>query len=126
MSDIATAPRPAVPTTLSGIVADAFARVPDAPFLRTVDGTVSTYRDADRQSLQLRVALNRAGVQPGDRVAVQVEKSPFSLMLYLACLRTGAVYVPLNTGYTEPEVEYVVNDVEPAVIVTVNSSVLPA
>jgi malonyl-CoA/methylmalonyl-CoA synthetase len=117
MSDIATAPRPAVPTTLSGIVADAFARVPDAPFLRTVDGTVSTYRDADRRSLQLRVALNRAGVQPGDRVAVQVEKSPFSLMLYLACLRAGAVYVPLNTGYTEPEVEYVVNDVEPAVIV---------
>ncbi len=47
--------------------------------------------------------LARHGVKPGDRVAVQVEKSPEALILYLACLRLGAIYLPLNTDYTANE-----------------------
>jgi malonyl-CoA/methylmalonyl-CoA synthetase len=61
--------------------------------------------------------LAHHGVRPGDRVAVQVEKSPNALCLYLACLRAGAVYLPLNTGYTPSELAYFVGDAEPRVFV---------
>ena len=62
-------------------------------------------------------ALVALGVAPGDRIAVQVEKSPANLVLYLASLRTGAVYLPLNTAYTLSEVGYFVGDAEPVLIV---------
>ena len=61
--------------------------------------------------------LARLGVGPGDRVAVQVEKSVANLLLYLACLRRGAVYLPLNTAYTLAELDYFFGDAEPALIV---------
>lgn len=61
--------------------------------------------------------LAHHGVKPGDRVAVQVEKSPNALCLYLACLRMGAVYLPLNTGYTPAELAYFVGDAEPRLFV---------
>jgi malonyl-CoA/methylmalonyl-CoA synthetase len=57
------------------------------------------------------------GVEPGDRVAVQVEKSPEALILYLATLRAGAVYLPLNTGYTLAELDYFIGDAEPRLVV---------
>ena len=90
---------------------------PRRRFFGTLDGAICTYGDAGRRAESLGTGLRRAGVSPGDRVAVQVEKSAFSVMLYLACLHAGAIYVPLNTGYTDDEVEYVVRDVEPAVVV---------
>lgn len=61
--------------------------------------------------------LLAAGVAPGDRVTVQVEKSFENLILYLAVLRIGAVYMPLNTAYTEAELEYFIGDAEPRVLV---------
>lgn len=61
--------------------------------------------------------LSRHGVRPGDRVAVQVEKSPEALVLYLACLRAGAVYLPLNTAYTPVELAYFVADAEAKILV---------
>jgi malonyl-CoA/methylmalonyl-CoA synthetase len=57
------------------------------------------------------------GVKPGDRVAVQAEKSPAALILYLACLRAGAIYLPLNTGYTPGELAYFVQDAEPRLFI---------
>jgi malonyl-CoA/methylmalonyl-CoA synthetase len=62
-------------------------------------------------------ALRDLGVEPGDRVAVQVEKSIEAVMLYLACARAGAVFLPLNTAYTAAEVEYFLTDAEPRVFV---------
>lgn len=62
-------------------------------------------------------ALLAAGVAPGDRVTVQVEKSFENLLLYLAVLRIGAVYMPLNTAYTEAELEYFIGDAEPRLLV---------
>ena len=62
-------------------------------------------------------ALRSLGALPGDRVLVQVEKSPEALLLYLGCLRAGAVYVPLNTAYTAAEVRYFANDAQPRIIV---------
>jgi len=61
--------------------------------------------------------LLRAGVKPGNRVVAQVAKSPEAIALYLACLRVGAVYVPLNTAYTPAEVQYFLDDADAALFV---------
>ena len=62
-------------------------------------------------------ALNALGVEHGDRVTVQVEKSIANVLLYLAVIKAGAVYQPLNTAYTAAEVSYFVEDAEPKLIV---------
>ncbi len=62
-------------------------------------------------------ALTALGVKPGDRVLVQVEKSIPNVHLYLATLKVGAVYNPLNTAYTAAELDYFIRDAEPALIV---------
>ncbi len=62
-------------------------------------------------------ALLNLGVEPGDRVTVQVEKSVASVVLYLAVMKTGAVYQPLNPAYTDIEVDYFVSDAAPRLIV---------
>lgn len=90
---------------------------PDAVFIRTTDGRSWTYGDMLALSGRIASALKALDVQPGDRVAVQVEKSPEALMLYLACLRVGAVYLPLNTAYTLAELDYFIGDAEPRVVI---------
>ena len=62
-------------------------------------------------------ALSGWGVDVGDRVLVQTEKTPEAVSVYLACLKRGAVYVPINTAYTKPEVEYFIADCEPRLFV---------
>jgi len=89
----------------------------DAPFIRTPDGRTIIYGDMLAQSARMANVLVGEGVVPGDRVAVQVEKSPEALILYLACLRAGAVYLPLNPAYTPAEVAYFVSDAEPKAFV---------
>lgn len=78
-----------------------------------------TYSWDDIEDTSGRIAnlLLSFGVPAGSRVAVQVEKSPEALMLYLATLRAGLVYLPLNTAYHEAEVAYFLGDAEPAVVV---------
>lgn len=78
----------------------------------------------ERTHVQLHDAVGRcanvlsdAGVRPGDRVTVQVEKSFENVVLYLAVLRTGGVYMPLNTAYTSAELTYFLDDAEPRVLV---------
>ena len=66
---------------------------------------------------RLANVLAARGVKPGDRVAVQVEKSVPALVLYLATVRAGAVYLPLNTAYTLAELEYFIGDSEPSLVV---------
>ncbi|WP_136068089.1 malonate--CoA ligase [Modicisalibacter radicis] len=89
----------------------------EAPFITTREGHGYTYRQALARSAQLAGALQALGVAPGDRVAVQVDKSPETILLYLACLRLGGVYLPLNTGYTAEEIRYFLGDAEPALFV---------
>ena len=72
-----------------------------------------SYADMLDRTAQLANILVLSGVEPGDRVAVQVEKTPENLLLYLACLRAGAVYLPLNTAYTLAELDYFIGDAEP-------------
>ncbi len=90
---------------------------PERPLMRTDDGRALSYGDMLTRSAQLAHALARLHVRPGDRVAVQVEKSPEALMLYLACVRAGAVFLPLNTAYTLAELGYFFGDAEPRLVV---------
>src|SRR5471030_2379557 len=76
-----------------------------------------SFREAFAAAARIAHVLIRHGVVPGDRVAVQVEKSPQALFLYLACLRAGTVYLPLNTGYTPSELAYFVGDAQPRLFI---------
>ena len=92
------------------------AATPQAPFLIAPDGAVLTYDAALRRSAQLANTLRANGVRPGDRIAIQVEKSQTALLTWLAALQTGAVYLPLNTGYTTGELRYFLGDAKPALL----------
>src|SRR5687767_4414525 len=81
------------------------------------DGRILTYADLDLQTARYAAALAPAGVKPGDRVAVEVEKSPEPLVLYLGAVRAGAGFLPLTTAYTPAEVTYFLADAAPALFV---------
>ena len=61
--------------------------------------------------------LRALGVEPGDRVAVQVAKSPEALALYAAAVAIGAVFLPLNTAYTPTELAYFIGNATPRLFV---------
>ena len=89
--------------------------------------------DADMAYADLLVAVDKAagalaqcGIAAGDRVLVQVDKTPAAVVLYLACLKAGAVYTPINTAYTAPEVAYFLNDAEPELFVAGSAHRVPA
>ncbi len=76
-----------------------------------------SWSDIDQASGKLANLLVSLGLRQGDRVAVQVEKSPEALLLYLACLRAGCAYLPLNNAYQQGEVDYFVDDATPSLLV---------
>jgi malonyl-CoA/methylmalonyl-CoA synthetase len=86
-------------------------------FIETASGECCSYRHLANETARFARFLHTLGLSKGDRVAVQVEKSPQALMLYLACLRAGLIYLPLNTAYQADEIEYLLRDAEPAVMV---------
>ena len=81
------------------------------------DGRVWTYGDIERASGRIANLLLALGLQPGDRVAAQVEKTPEALVLYLATIRAGMVFLPLNPAYQRSEVEYFLRDAKPGLLV---------
>jgi malonyl-CoA/methylmalonyl-CoA synthetase len=85
--------------------------------IETQDGRRISYGDLIAQSGQMANVLVNLGVKPGDRVAAQTEKSVAGLVLYLATVRAGAVYLPLNTAYTLTELEYFITDAGPSLVV---------
>ena len=105
------------PLNLYKFFRDRFEARLDQPFLLSTGGSRHSYGDIDRLSAGFAAALVEAGVNSGDRVVVQVDKSPGAVALYLACLRIGAVYVPLNTAYTAAEVSYFLGDAAPVLFV---------
>lgn len=95
-----------------------FAQDLDRTAIETIDPPgFYTWRDLDRGSAMLANLLASLGLPEGSRVAVQTEKSVEALMLYLAVLRAGYVYLPLNTAYQAAEIEYFIGNAEPAVVV---------
>ncbi|TMJ57325.1 MAG: malonyl-CoA synthase [Alphaproteobacteria bacterium] len=85
--------------------------------IETIEGARISYGELIKRTGQMANVLVNSGVKPGDRVAAQTEKSVPGLVLYLAALRAGAVYLPLNTAYTLNELEYFITDAEPSLVV---------
>ena len=94
-----------------------FADKADTVAIETPDGRQLTHAELDRASAQFANRLVALGAEPGDRVAVQVDKSPEALCLYLGCVRAGLIYLPLNTGYPPRELEHFFRDAVPRVMV---------
>lgn len=89
----------------------------DRPFMHFADGSRWSYTDTLTLSARMANVLVVNKVQPGDRVAVQVDKSPEAIALYFACVRSGAVMLPLNTAYTATELAYFIGDAEPTAVI---------
>ena len=89
----------------------------DAIAVETDNGLHYSWRDIDRASAMMANLLQGLKLPAGSRVAVQVEKSVEAMMLYLATLRAGLVFLPLNTAYQSAEIEYFITNAEPAVVV---------
>ena len=87
------------------------------PLLLLAGGEAMTYAQAEAGAGRYASLLAGLGLAPGERVAVQVEKSPEALLLYLGCLRAGLVYLPLNSAYQEGEVGYFLENAEPRAVV---------
>mgnify|MGYP001602123493 FL=1 len=85
--------------------------------LETPGGEHFTYADLDRETARYARLLGALGLKRGERVVVQIEKSPAALFFYLGCLRAGLIYVPLNTAYRDLELEHFLDDAEPALVV---------
>ena len=86
-------------------------------FLILADGRTLSGDAFHRLAARQAGALVAAGLVPGDRLAVQVEKSPEALALYAACVMSGVVFLPLNTGYKADELEYFVSDSQAGAVI---------
>jgi len=80
-------------------------------------GKTYSFNEISEKSGRFANLLTDTGAKPGDRVAVQVHKTVEAVILYLACLRAGLVYLPLNTAYKSAEIEYFLTDASPAILV---------
>lgn len=89
----------------------------DKPFLILPDAAEISFADAVTMAHRIANVLVAEGVGPGDRVAVQVGKSPEALFVYFACVAAGAVFLPLNTGYTASELSYFIENASPALMI---------
>jgi malonyl-CoA/methylmalonyl-CoA synthetase len=97
--------RAAFPADLDGIAVE------------TDNGLFYSWRDLERASAMIANLLDALKLEKGARIAVQVEKSVEAMLLYLATLRAGYVFLPLNTAYQSAEIEYFIGNAEPAVVV---------
>lgn len=102
---------------LYSVLEKGFPKDRQACALETHDGLYYSWSDLERATAMMANLLKGLKIPAGSRVAVQVEKSPEALFLYLATIRAGYVYLPLNTAYQAAEIEYFIQNAEPAVMV---------
>ncbi len=102
---------------LFSVLSDHFPEDRKAIFMEMADGRRISYQDLLDQTAQYANFLTKLGVAPGDRVIVKVEKTAEALMLYLATVRAGAIYLPLNPAYTTSEFRYFLTDAGPKLVV---------
>jgi malonyl-CoA/methylmalonyl-CoA synthetase len=102
--------RAAFPADLDGIAVE------------TDNGLFYSWRDIERASAMIANLLDALKLERGARIAVQVEKSVEAMLLYLATLRAGYVFLPLNTAYQSAEIEYFIGNAEPAVVVCTSAN----
>ena len=103
---------------LYSLLQDRFLAASTKPSLIDAEGQGPTYGQLDDLSARFAAVLRTYGVEAGDRIVVQIDKSVGAMALYLGCLRVGAIFVPLNTAYTAAEVDYFLGDSEPRLFVT--------
>ncbi len=89
----------------------------EALAVETDDDLLYSWQDLERATAMVANMLNSLGLPTDSRIAAQVDKSVEAMILYLATLRAGFVYLPLNTAYKSAEIEYFIGDAEPAVVV---------
>ncbi len=94
-----------------------FPKDSNKPCLILPDGRIWTYADIERASGRIANLFAALDLVPGDRVAAQVEKTPEALLLYLACLRAGMVFLPMNPAYQRHEISYFLADARPGLFV---------
>ena len=104
-------------TNLYRCFAERFPADKSACAIETPEGLYYSWDDIEHASARIANLLASLDLTPGARVAVQVDKSPEALLLYLATLRAGFVYLPLNTAYREAEIAYFVENAQPDVVV---------
>ena len=95
-------------------------RFPDdrsACCIETTSGALYSWHDIEHASARMANLLRSLRLPPAARIAVQVEKSPEALILYLATIRAGYVYLPLNSAYRAAEIDYFIGNAEPSVVV---------
>lgn len=103
-------------SNLYTVLSTEFLKAPDKVALQT-PATALTYGNLHRQVGQMANWLKSLGLPAGSRVAAQAEKSPEALFLYLATVRAGYTFLPLNTAYRQTEIEYFLGNAQPAVVV---------
>ncbi|MDP3494122.1 MAG: AMP-binding protein [Hyphomonadaceae bacterium] len=103
---------------LFDLLASRFPADRSAPCFILPDGNQISYGALESAAARVAARLVADGVRPGDRVALQAEKSPEVIMVYLGVLMAGAVFVPLNAAYTRSEVDYFLGDAEPKIFIT--------
>jgi malonyl-CoA/methylmalonyl-CoA synthetase len=106
-----------LPQDLGRCVEAAARNHPNHLFLKTPEGRELSFGSLVEESARFAATLEQLGVRTGDRVAVQVEKSVEAVLLYIACLSIGAVFVPINTANTPNEVEHFLRDSKPRLAV---------
>jgi malonyl-CoA/methylmalonyl-CoA synthetase len=106
-----------VNANLFAALRDAFPKDLDTIAIETDNGLYYSWRDLERATAMMANLLAALGLPDGSRIAVQVEKSVEAAILYLATLRAGFVFLPLNTAYQSAEIEYFIGNAEPAVVV---------
>jgi len=102
---------------LYNLLRERFPRDLSQTFLETGDGASYCYRDLERQTAVYAAFLTAKGLAKGDRLLAQVDKSPQALMLCLACLRAGLIFVPLNPAYREGELRHLLLDSRPRAVI---------
>src|SRR5699024_1807077 len=96
---------------------DRVAAHPSKPVFELPNGSNITYGKLFKTTQSIAAVLHSAGMSAGDRVVVQVEKSPQAIAAYQSTLQVGGIYVPLNTDYNAAELQYFLDDAEPTVVI---------
>lgn len=110
---------PAIDRNFFELLREGLLHRPDAAAITAAGGEFATlrHRDLDEGSARLAAWLRSQGIAAGDRVAVQCDKCPEAILLYFACLRIGAAYLPLQSGATPAEVRFFLEDARPRLLV---------
>jgi malonyl-CoA/methylmalonyl-CoA synthetase len=111
-------PGSAMSENLFELLASRFPADRSAPCFILSEGSEISYAALESAARRVAARLIAEGVRPGDRVALQAEKSPEVIMIYLGVLMAGAVFVPLNAAYTKSEVDYFLGDASPKIFIT--------